>query len=143
MTFAPRFSPNGRRVVFSMSVGQGSDIFVTDLGGRGHPAHPHLVDRHRAAFSPDGNSIVFESDRGGTQQLYVMPASGGEARRISFGRGRYATPVWSPRSDMIAFTKIDGGRFHIGVMHGRLGREAPDRRATSTRGRPGRRTGGC
>ena len=45
-----------------------------------------------------------------------MPASGGEANRISFGEGRYATPVWSPRGDMIAFTKIDGGRFHIGVM---------------------------
>ena len=45
-----------------------------------------------------------------------MSASGGEAQRISFGQGRYATPVWSPRGDMIAFTKIDGGRFHIGVM---------------------------
>ena len=45
-----------------------------------------------------------------------MPAAGGEASRISFGDGRYATPVWSPRGDMIAFTKIDGGRFHIGVM---------------------------
>ena len=65
------------------------------------------------AFSPDGNSIVFESDRGGTQQLYIMPASGGEARRMSFGQGRYATPVWSPRGDMIAFTKIEGGRVCI------------------------------
>ena len=45
-----------------------------------------------------------------------MPAIGGEATRISFGDGRYATPVWSPRGDMIAFTKIDGGRFFIGVM---------------------------
>src|SRR3546814_16139071 len=36
-------------------------------------------------------------------------------RRISFGGGRYATPVWSPRGDMIAFTKIGGG-FRIGVM---------------------------
>jgi TolB protein len=45
-----------------------------------------------------------------------MPAGGGEARRISFGDGRYATPVWSPRGDLIAFTKIVGGRFDIGVM---------------------------
>ena len=45
-----------------------------------------------------------------------MPASGGEARRISFGPGRYGTPVWSPRGDLIAFTKQNAGRFHIGVM---------------------------
>jgi TolB protein len=45
-----------------------------------------------------------------------MSAGGGEARRISNGKGRYGTPVWSPRGDMIAFTKQNEGRFHIGVM---------------------------
>ena len=59
---------------------------------------------------------MFNSDRGGSQQLYVMGAGGGGERRISFGEGRYATPVWSPRGDYIAFTKITGGSFGIGVM---------------------------
>ncbi|HEX9857864.1 MAG TPA: Tol-Pal system protein TolB, partial [Paracoccaceae bacterium] len=68
------------------------------------------------SFSPDGSQIVFESDRSGTQQLYIMPAGGGEPRRISNGAGRYGTPVWSPRGDYIAFTKQNQGRFHIGVM---------------------------
>jgi len=45
-----------------------------------------------------------------------MDANGGEATRISFGKGRYGTPVWSPRGDLIAFTKQANGRFHIGVM---------------------------
>ena len=45
-----------------------------------------------------------------------MSAGGGGERRISFGEGRYATPVWSPRGDLIAFTKITGGSFGIGVM---------------------------
>jgi TolB protein len=59
---------------------------------------------------------VFESDRSGTQQLYVMSSLGGSAKRISSGEGRYGTPVWSPRGDRIAFTKQSRGRFHIGVM---------------------------
>jgi TolB protein len=45
-----------------------------------------------------------------------MDASGGTPRRISFGDGRYAAPVWSPRGDLIAFTKISNGAFSIGVM---------------------------
>ncbi|MEO1468624.1 MAG: Tol-Pal system protein TolB, partial [Pseudomonadota bacterium] len=68
------------------------------------------------SFAPDGRRIVFESDRGGSPQLYVMPISGGRADRISFGSGRYSTPVWSPRGDRVAFTKQLQGRFHIGVM---------------------------
>src|SRR3546814_7810009 len=35
---------------------------------------------------------------------------------FSFNQGRYATPVWSPRGDLIAFTKEHQGQFSIGVM---------------------------
>ena len=37
-------------------------------------------------------------------------------QRISFGEGKYGTPVWSPRGDLIAFTKLHDGHFYIGVM---------------------------
>ena len=45
-----------------------------------------------------------------------MNADGSGVQRISHGDGRYAGPVWSPRGDLIAFTKIAGGQFSIGVM---------------------------
>jgi TolB protein len=68
------------------------------------------------SYSPDGTQVVFESDRGGTQQLYVMGADGSNPHRISFGPGTYSTPVWSPRGDLIAFTRRNGGQFGIGVI---------------------------
>ncbi len=45
-----------------------------------------------------------------------MSAGGGGAKRISFGDGRYSTPVWSPKGDYIAFTKQKSSSFAIGVM---------------------------
>ena len=33
------------------------------------------------------------------------------------GRAAISHPVWSPRGDLIAFTKILGGKFYIGVMY--------------------------
>ena len=69
------------------------------------------------SYAPDGAQIVFESDRGGTQQLYVMGGGGGGAKRISYNEGaRYSTPVWSPKGDFIAFTRQKAGQFGIGVM---------------------------
>ena len=45
-----------------------------------------------------------------------MSSSGQGAKRISFGEGSYSTPVWSPRGDIIAFTKLGRGSFAIGIM---------------------------
>ena len=59
---------------------------------------------------------MFNSDRAGTPQLYVMNADGSDVAAHQLRPGRYGSPAWSPRGDLIAFTKIDGGLFHIGVM---------------------------
>ena len=117
MTYAPRFSPDGNKVTFSMAADGNSEIYEMDLRTRrtlrltNHPA----IDTS-SSYAPDGRQLTFNSDRGGSQQIYVMNSDGSDARRISFGNGRYATPVWSPRGDLIAFTRISRGTFYIGVM---------------------------
>jgi len=118
MTFAPRFSPDGQKVIMSLQEGAGSSIYEMDLRSRQTRRltnAPGAIDTG-PSYAPDGGRIVFESDRQGTQQLYVVNADGSGVRRISFGNGRYSTPVWSPRGDYIAFTKQLLGRFLIGVM---------------------------
>ncbi len=118
MTFAPRFSPDGQRVVLSLGTPEGNaNIFEMDLRTR----QTRQVTATQAidtgpSYAPDGRQIAFESDRDGTQQLFLMNADGSNQRRLSLGEGRYSTPVWSPRGDYIAFTKQLDGRFLIGVI---------------------------
>ncbi len=117
MTFSPRFSPDGQKIVMSLSQESTTNLYSMDIRSR---STTRLTDSSAIdtspCYSPDGGQIVFESDRGGSQQIYVMGARGGGAKRISFGAGRYSTPVWSPKGDYIAFTKQNQGSFSIGVM---------------------------
>ncbi len=118
MTFAPRFSPDGQKVIMSLLREDGnSNIFTMDLRSRTTTrlTNSNSIDTS-PSYSPDGSQIVFTSDRGGHAQIYVMGADGSNPHRISFGDGTYSTPVWSPRGDLIAFTKQSGNDFSIGVM---------------------------
>ncbi len=117
MTFAPRFTPDGQKVLMSFAENGNSEIYMMDLRTRRATrlTDSPAIDTSPSA-SPDGTKIVFNSDRGGVTALYVMNADGSGVQKISPGRGRYNTPVWSPRGDYIAFTKSEGGQFLIGIM---------------------------
>lgn len=119
MTYAPRYSPDGKLLIFSLSHHGSSSIYTYDLKtktvirltkGRSIDTSP--------CYSPDGKYIVFNSDRGGSQQLYIMDNDGSNIKRLSYSDCRYATPVWSPRGDWIAFTRFGGKskKFYIGVI---------------------------
>lgn len=121
MTFAPRFSPDGKKVVLSYEKGGASAVYVMDLAsGKLDQLTEHRSIDTCPCYSPDGNQIVFISDRdnGKDPQLFVMDANGGNVKRISFSKGRakYFQPTWSPRGDLIAFTKQVEGTFYIGVI---------------------------
>jgi TolB protein len=119
MTFAPRFSPDGGNLVFSLLQNDGySDVYRFDLQTQTTTRLTSSASIDTSpSFAPDGRRVTFASDRSGSGQIYVMNADGSGQERISFGSGTYSTPVWSPRGDLIAFTKQQGGRFLIGVMN--------------------------
>ncbi len=118
ISYAPRYSPDGKFLIFSLSERGSSSIYTFNLQTKAitRLTRGRCIDTS-PSYSPDGKHIVFNSDRGGTQQLYIMDADGSNVRRLTFSKGRYATPVWSPRGDWIAFTKFGAGGFYIGIIH--------------------------
>ncbi len=117
MSFSPRFSPDGWKIVMSLQQAGNANLYSMDLRSNAMTrlTNSPSIDTS-PSYSPDGAQLVFESDRGGGQQLYTMAGSGGGAKRISFGQGRYSTPVWSPKGDYIAFTRQSASTFSIGIM---------------------------
>ena len=118
MTFAPRYSSDGSKLLLSMAYNGGTDIYETSPNGSNkiRLTSGGSSINTTPCYSPDNSQIVFSSDRGGSQALYIMNADGSNVKRITYGKGNYGTPVWSPRGDYIAFTKQEGS-FHIGVIH--------------------------
>ena len=88
----PTLSPDGREVVYVLTtVDAAADKNVTSLWRAGADvsagAEPaRQLTRGEAdsspAWSPDGSRIAFLRADGGPAQLWLLPAGGGEARRV-------------------------------------------------------------
>ena len=72
--------------------------------------------RSPATFSPDGASVYFVSDRGGSPQIYRMPVSGGNAQRISFQGSYNISPSISADGRSMAYITNSGGGYRVAVM---------------------------
>jgi eukaryotic-like serine/threonine-protein kinase len=85
----PRFSPDGQSVVFQTNPEGHGDIFVVAAGGGSRPRRltNHPATDAIASFSHDGKWIYFSSSRTPETTVWKMPVSGGEAVRVSPGRG--------------------------------------------------------
>ncbi|MCX8515705.1 MAG: Tol-Pal system protein TolB [Alphaproteobacteria bacterium] len=118
MSFAPRFSPDDKQLIFSIENNGATNIYIKPLNGS-NTALPLTNDSNintSPSFAPDGQHIAFTSDRDGSPQVYIMNKDGSGIKRISYGAGSYSTPVWSPRGDYIAFTKQYNNIFYIGIV---------------------------
>ena len=64
-------------------------------------------------LSPDGRWLVFDSDRGGNADLYVIPAAGGDARQITTDPAGDFSAAWSPDGRRILFHSLRNGNRDI------------------------------
>jgi dipeptidyl aminopeptidase/acylaminoacyl peptidase len=112
----PRISPDGTRVAYSVwwidkeASDYRSAVWVAKLDGSEEPQRFTFGDRRDGVprWSPDGRWLAFVSNRGADEKtpgnLWVIPAEGGEARRLTDLKEGVEFAEWSPDSTRIAFS---------------------------------------
>lgn len=139
----PRWSPDGKWIVFDARVKENCAIYVIAAAG----GEPRLVDQNRfeernPSFSTDGKELYFCSNRGGKVQIWRRPADGGPAEivsnRVAYDafeaadrqqvyfvpgnaeRGIWATPARSIQEGILSLTSGHWVRRHWSLVGGHL-----------------------
>ena len=99
-------SPDGSRAIYaSRPLGAPASDAELYLAGAGDPVR--LTDNDdldtSPAWSPDGRSIAFASDRGGTPGIYLMDVATREVTPLFQDESAAGTPSFSPGGDSLAF----------------------------------------
>lgn len=120
-SMTPAYTPDGGTIAFATSMDGNTEIVTAVVGGGccERRTRGRRFDSLSPTYSPDGANMAFVSNRLGQPHLYVMAASGGEARALTdYGTRAYnVSPEWSPRGDFVAFETRVGGVPQIAVIN--------------------------
>jgi Tol biopolymer transport system component len=92
-------NPDGNTLVFDLL----GDIYTMPIsGGKATALRSGLANDLQPRFSPDGKKILFTSDAGGGDNIWVMNADGSDAKAITKETFRLLNnAVWSPDGQYI------------------------------------------
>lgn len=81
----------------------GTSFGITEAGS--NETHP--------AWSPDGRTLAFISDRSGQPEIWLMDEESGEATIYGEWTGAESSPAWSPDGTSLSFLTYDEGSVHL------------------------------
>lgn len=74
-------------------------------------------DDRYASYSPSGEKIVFESNRDGNWEIYLMDSSGNNVRRLTFNEADDRRPTWHPSGKKVLFESTRNGKNELYTLN--------------------------
>ncbi|ABG31697.1 protein TolB [Roseobacter denitrificans] len=118
IVLAPRFSPDGQRILYTSYETGFPRIYVLDvtsLQRRGLESQEGTMS-FAPRFAPDGQTIVFSLSQGGNTDIYRMNVNGGSATRLTSAPSIETAPSYSPDGTQIVFESDRSGSQQLYVM---------------------------
>jgi len=107
-TGEPFPSPDGKKIVFEISIAGFYQLFIMNTDGSGPTQITHDPASHDTpSWSPDGHKIAYVSDRTGHSVIYMINPDGTGDERLTDDHHEYIHPTWSPDSAKIIYCSDD------------------------------------
>jgi len=108
---APRWSPDGKRILYTGYKNGFPDIFLINLSsGQRRLFAGYEGTNAGGAFSPKGNQVAMILSSSGNPELYIADGEGRRPKRMTQNKFLEASPCWSPDGQSIYLTSdIIGG----------------------------------
>jgi Tol biopolymer transport system component len=127
----PRWSPDGKRLLFASDRDGNREIYVWDIeqapagqvGGQLTNLTQNEAPDWQPAWAPDGERVAFSSYRDENWEVYTVRADGTEPTRLTDDPASDFSPTWSPDGRKILFAsrrRGDADLFTIDVATGEL-----------------------
>ncbi len=99
-------SPDGRTIVFDLL----GDLYTLPIeGGTAEPLTSGMAWDAQPRFSPDGEKVLFISDRDGGENLWTLELATGDTAQITKGKNTtYMSPEWLPDGNYVVASKANG-----------------------------------
>jgi TolB protein len=118
IVLAPRFSPDGARVLFTSFETGFPRIYVMDVGSMQRRALDEQPGTMTFAprFAPDGRTVVFSLEQGGNSDIYTVDSETGATARLTSAPSIETAPSFSPDGGQIVFESDRSGTQQIYIM---------------------------
>jgi Tol biopolymer transport system component len=114
LTGMPSVSPDGQWIAFAGQENHGqpydqtkNSIWLVDASGKAHPLESTPAQGRAPTWSPDGQRLAFESNRGsvlGGYALFLIDRDGTGLAQVTDSSLNADHPVWSPDGRRLAFS---------------------------------------